>query len=56
MQISLKTQRVLMRFMSSIIPSNSPFSDSSVFIQHEALYNIRMNHNEGKSSNNRVIL
>lgn len=56
MQISLKTQCVLMRFMSSIIPSNSPFSDSSVFIQHEALYNIGMNHNEGKSSNNKVIL
>lgn len=36
--------------------SNSPFSDFSVFIQHEALYNIRMNINEGKSSNNRVIL
>lgn len=50
MQISLKTQCVLMRFMSS---SNSPFSDSSVFIQHEALYNIRMNHNEGKSSNDK---
>lgn len=56
MQISLKTQCVLIRFMSSIILSNSPFSDFSVFIQHEALYNIGMNHNEGKSSNNKVIL